>query len=108
MTRELRKKLTLYLNIATLILFIINLTRKKNYSFILTKIMNQFKEIYNTIEKLLNDKSISNYRINQDTGVSYGGISELRSGKRKVNNLTLETAEKLYNYQKQLEIMIEY
>lgn len=69
--------------------------------------MNQFKEIYNTIEKLLNDKSISNYRINQDTGVSYGGISELRSGKRKVNNLTLETAEKLYNYQKQLEIMIE-
>ncbi|HII1025106.1 TPA: hypothetical protein ACYYUT_002448, partial [Staphylococcus aureus] len=26
---------------------------------------------------------------------------------RKVNNLTLETAEKLYNYQKQLEIMIE-
>ncbi|MFZ8360415.1 hypothetical protein ACO1LX_18340, partial [Staphylococcus aureus] len=25
----------------------------------------------------------------------------------KVNNLTLETAEKLYNYQKQLEIMIE-
>ncbi|WP_076687898.1 hypothetical protein, partial [Staphylococcus argenteus] len=50
----------------------------------MTKIMNQFKEIYNTIEKLLNDKSISNYRINQDTGVSYGGISELRSGKRKV------------------------
>lgn len=106
MTRELRKKLTLYLNIATLILFIINLTRKK-YSLIFTKITNQFKEIYNTIEKLLNDKSISNYRINQDTGVSYGGISELRSGKRKVNNLTLETAEKLYNYQKQLEIMIE-
>ncbi|MCZ4785992.1 hypothetical protein O3V75_13270, partial [Staphylococcus aureus] len=33
----------------------------------MTKIMNQFKEIYNTIEKLLNDKSISNYRINQDT-----------------------------------------
>lgn len=107
MTRELRKKLTLYLNIAILILFIINLTKKINYSFILTKIMYQFKEIYNTIEKLLNDKSISNYRINQDTGVSYGGISELRSGKRKVKNLTLETAEKLYNYQKQLEIMIE-
>ncbi|CDR24502.1 hypothetical protein ERS140162_00839 [Staphylococcus schweitzeri] len=29
MTRELRKKLTLYLNIAILIVFIINLTRKK-------------------------------------------------------------------------------
>ncbi|HFE6335436.1 TPA: hypothetical protein ACF9YV_002834, partial [Staphylococcus aureus] len=25
----------------------------------MTKIMNQFKEIYNTIEKLLNDKTIS-------------------------------------------------
>ena len=44
--------------------------------------MNQFKEIYNTIEKLLNDKSISNYRINQDTDVSYGGISELRREKK--------------------------
>ncbi|HGL6785076.1 TPA: hypothetical protein ACKFS3_000897 [Staphylococcus aureus] len=33
MTRELRKKLTLYLNIATLILFIINLTRKNKLLF---------------------------------------------------------------------------
>ncbi|HHB5188130.1 hypothetical protein R6M71_04580 [Staphylococcus aureus] len=33
MTRELRKKLTLYLNIATLILFIINLTRKNKLVF---------------------------------------------------------------------------
>ncbi|EOB9297334.1 TPA: hypothetical protein ACPE5I_000510 [Staphylococcus aureus] len=33
MTRELRKKLTLYLNIATLILFIINLTRKNKIFF---------------------------------------------------------------------------
>ncbi len=33
MTRELRKKLTLYLNIATLILFIINLTRKNKLFF---------------------------------------------------------------------------
>ncbi|MFT2065376.1 hypothetical protein ACMUH2_13965 [Staphylococcus aureus] len=66
------------------------------------------KTLYSILHRSLDltDKSISNYRINQDTGVSYGGISELRSGKRKVNNLTLETAEKLYNYQKQLEIMI--
>lgn len=33
MTRELRKKLTLYLNIATLISFIINLTRKNKLFF---------------------------------------------------------------------------
>lgn len=56
--------------------------------------MNQFKEIYNTIEKLLNDKSISNYRINQDTGVSYGGISELRSGKRKVKKFNFRNSGK--------------
>ena len=38
----------------------------------------------------------------KDTGISYGGISELRNGK-KSKNLTLETAEKLYNYQVELE-----
>ncbi|WP_275670880.1 hypothetical protein [Staphylococcus aureus] len=37
MTRELRKKLTLYLNIATLILFIINLNRKNKLFFYFDK-----------------------------------------------------------------------
>ncbi|MGX0910000.1 DNA-binding Xre family transcriptional regulator [Staphylococcus caprae] len=59
--------------------------------------------IYIVIEKLLNNKEISNYKIKRDTDISYGGISELRNGKSKVENLTLETAEKLYNYQKELE-----
>lgn len=65
--------------------------------------MNQFNYIYTVIEKLLNNNEISNYKIKKDTGISYGGISELRNGKRKVKNLTLETAEKLYNYQVELE-----
>lgn len=59
--------------------------------------------IYIVIEKLLNNKEISNYKIKRDTGISYGGISELRNGKSKVKNLTLETTEKFYNYQKELE-----
>ncbi|MEX2947710.1 helix-turn-helix transcriptional regulator [Staphylococcus warneri] len=65
--------------------------------------MENFEYIYNKIEKLLNDKAVSNYKIKQDTGISYGGISELRNGKRKVKNLTLETAERLYIYQIGLE-----
>ncbi|UXR70307.1 hypothetical protein MUA26_04030 [Staphylococcus sp. IVB6246] len=54
------------------------------------------------IEKLL-DSDISHYKISQVTNVNSKTISELRSGKRKVGNITLDTAEKLYNYQKQLE-----
>lgn len=65
--------------------------------------MNNLSEIKNTIQKLLDDKSISNYRIQKDTGVSYGNISELRNKKRQLKNLTLETVEKLYNYQKGIE-----
>lgn len=69
--------------------------------------MNNLSEIKNTIQKLLDDKSISNYRIQKDTGVSYGNISELRNKKRQLKNLTLETVEKLYNYQKEIEKMNE-
>lgn len=69
--------------------------------------MNNLSEIKNTIQKLLDDKSISNYRIQKETGVSYGNISELRNKKRQLKNLTLETVEKLYNYQKGIEKMNE-
>lgn len=69
--------------------------------------MNNLSEIKNTIQKLLDDKSISNYRIQKDAGVSYGNISELRNKKRQLKNLTLETVEKLYNYQKGIEKMNE-
>lgn len=62
--------------------------------------MNSYEDVYITIEKLLNDKSISNYKIKQDTGVSYGAISELRNGKRQLKNITLETSGKLYEYAK--------
>lgn len=65
--------------------------------------MNNFTEVLDTITRLIDSKKVSNYRIQKDTGVSYGAISELRNGKRKIKNLTLDTAEKLYNYQKQIE-----
>ncbi|WP_406688126.1 hypothetical protein [Staphylococcus felis] len=54
------------------------------------------------INKLLLS-NLTNYQIAKDTQMSHKTISELRSGKRKVGNLTLDTAEKLYNYQKQIE-----
>ncbi|REH88146.1 helix-turn-helix domain-containing protein [Staphylococcus felis] len=65
--------------------------------------MNNFTEVLDTITRLIDSKKVSNYRIQKDTGVSYGAISELRNGKRKIKNLTLDTAEKLYNYQKQID-----
>ncbi|UXR79074.1 MULTISPECIES: hypothetical protein [unclassified Staphylococcus] len=54
------------------------------------------------IEKLL-DSDISHYKISQVTNVISKTISKLRSGKRKIGNITLDTAEKLYNYQMQLD-----
>ncbi|EHJ07944.1 helix-turn-helix domain-containing protein [Staphylococcus simiae] len=65
--------------------------------------MINFNEIYDIVNKLLNNKSISSYKINQDTGIAYNGISELRRGKRQIKNLTIDTIEKLYHYQKSLE-----
>jgi hypothetical protein len=62
--------------------------------------MNSYEDVYAIIEKLLNNKDISNYRIKLYTGVSYGAISELRNGKRQLKNITLETAGKLYEYAK--------
>lgn len=58
----------------------------------------------NKIEKLLSS-NLTNYQIAKDTKMSHKTISELRAGKRKIGNLTLDTAEKLYNYQKGLEEM---
>ncbi|MDK7927915.1 MAG: hypothetical protein QP798_11640 [Staphylococcus simulans] len=43
---------------------------------------------------------ISSYRINKDNGVSYGNINDIRRGERKVENLTLKNAGKLYKYTK--------
>ena len=49
------------------------------------------------IEKLLaSDKTA--YEISQATGMSPSNITDLRVGKRKLDNVTLANAEKLYDY----------
>lgn len=57
--------------------------------------MNNLSEIKNTIQKLLDDKSISNYRIQKDTGVSYGNISELRNKKKTIEKLNLGNSREI-------------
>ena len=55
--------------------------------------MNNLSEIKTQYKKLLDDKSISNYRIQKDTGVSYGNISELRN-KKTIEELNLGNSRK--------------
>lgn len=57
-----------------------------------------------TIEKLLNSNLSSNH-IATKTGISQSTISRIRSGERTIDNLTLKNAEKLYEYQKEIENM---
>lgn len=63
--------------------------------------MSEYKE---AVIRLL-ESDITGYQIWKDTNVSQHVISQIRRGKRDVENLTLSTAEKLYNYQKGLEVM---
>lgn len=43
---------------------------------------------------------ITNYKIAKETKINHKTISELRSGKRKLDNITFLTAEKLFEYAK--------
>lgn len=54
------------------------------------------------IIKLLNS-NISAYQISKETGVNEATIKQLRLGNSKLDRLGLLNAEKLYNYQKELE-----
>lgn len=44
------------------------------------------------------DKKYTAYRISKETGVNQATITGLRTGKKKIKNITLETAEKLGKY----------
>ena len=46
------------------------------------------------------ESDITGYQIHKETGVAQYVISQLRQGKREVDNLTLNTTEKLYDYAK--------
>ncbi|MCT2899012.1 XRE family transcriptional regulator [Lentilactobacillus buchneri] len=54
-------------------------------------------ELRDKIKSLL-ESDISAYRIAQDTGVPQSTITYLRNGTRKVDRLTLKSAEQLANY----------
>jgi transcriptional regulator with XRE-family HTH domain len=60
----------------------------------------------NKIEKLLNS-NLSTYAISKATGITSSSLSNLRNEKRKLDNLSLFNAERLYNYYKEMEIMLE-
>ncbi|NQD99047.1 hypothetical protein [Staphylococcus xylosus] len=58
--------------------------------------MSEYKQ---TIKKLI-ESDITGYQIYKNTGISQTVISTLRNGNRDIDNLTLKTTEKLYEYAK--------
>lgn len=54
-------------------------------------------KVQDKIEALLNS-DMSQYAISKATGVTQSKISELKNGKRDINNLTLEVADKLAKF----------
>lgn len=57
-----------------------------------------------TIKRLL-ESDLSSNSIALATGVSQAVISKLRNRKKELGNLSLNSAEKLYNYQKEIDAM---
>lgn len=60
-------------------------------------------KIIKEIEELLNSE-ISSYKISKDSGVAYSLISDYRNGKRKLENMTLQVANKLIKYTEELKM----
>lgn len=63
------------------------------------------EELVRIQEKIIEliESDITGYKIYKATGVSQYVLSQLRQGKRDVDNLTLNTTEKLYEYQIKIE-----
>ena len=57
--------------------------------------MNCYDEIFNTIKKLIENKEISSYQINKDTGISYGNINAMRRGERRIEKFKLKECKDL-------------
>lgn len=60
------------------------------------------KNIIKNLEHLL-DGHITAYKISKDTKINVSSIQRYINGERKIKNMTLETAEKLYNYYIQIK-----
>lgn len=61
--------------------------------------VKKLSEYKKKIIKLI-ESDITGYQIYKETGVAQYVLSQLRQGKREVDNLTLNTTEKLYEYAK--------
>ena len=61
------------------------------------------KKIIKEIEDLFNS-DITDYRISKGSGVALSMIQNYRNGNRKVENMTLKTAKKLYEYKERLNM----
>lgn len=59
-------------------------------------------KIIREIEDLFNS-NLTDYRIAKDTGIALSMIQNYRIGSRKVENMTLKTAKKLFEYAKNLK-----
>lgn len=55
------------------------------------------EKIIKEIEDLFNS-NLTDYRIAKDTRIALSMIQNYRNGSRKVENMTLKTAKKLYEY----------
>lgn len=53
------------------------------------------------IEYLLFESNVSNYQISQATGISQVVFSKYATGKSDIGRMTLDNAEKIYNYYKE-------
>ncbi|GAA0347256.1 hypothetical protein [Oceanobacillus oncorhynchi] len=54
-------------------------------------------EIKDNISKLF-DSDVSNYAIHKATGISQSSLADIKKGKAKLGNITLDKAIKLNNY----------
>ncbi len=71
--------------------------------------MNCYDEIFNTIKELIENKEISSYQINKDTGISYGNINAMRRRERRIENLSLRMQRSYMNMRKRYcNISIEF
>ena len=59
------------------------------------RVIKQIEELFNS--------NLTDYRIAKDTGIALSMIQNYRNGSRKVENMTLKTAKKLFEYAKSLK-----
>lgn len=60
--------------------------------------MNNFEKCINEVQKLLDNKNISGYRISKETGISYQTVQDLNTGKTSLESARIKTVKALYKY----------